>query len=138
MRKLFPIVLLALPLLACEGPMGPAGPTGPAGPQGPQGPVGPGSITYFFTGQIPNTGVGVADLPAAAGTIDKLPQVSCYLSETKEGPYWSVASDVSDETYCVIRKTTAGHLRVELWTVNEAGEAYIGYYYQIVVRPQNS
>lgn len=37
----FGIVVLALGLLACEGPVGPTGPAGPQGPQGPGGPTGP-------------------------------------------------------------------------------------------------
>jgi hypothetical protein len=78
------------------GPAGPQGPQGPAGPQGPQGPQGapgqagptgaqgiPGVGTRLtFAGVTDATGLSYADLPAAAGTLTKLPAFSCYRAAT--------------------------------------------------------
>ena len=78
-------------LAACAGDAGPAGPAGPqgpagaAGPQGPQGPAGPAGPAAAanrvdFTGTIPSTGgVGVS-LPAASFASNRLPTVTCYVS----------------------------------------------------------
>ncbi|HKW13083.1 MAG TPA: hypothetical protein VJS69_01215 [Candidatus Krumholzibacteria bacterium] len=68
------------------GPTGPQGPTGPMGPQGvpgPQGPVGPNGSTHLvFTGSLVSNGTSsgfTADLPAAAGTMNRPPSYTCYL-----------------------------------------------------------
>ena len=96
--KILPLALLFA--LACKGadgatgpqgpqgpigPVGPQGPIGPAGPQGipgPAGPAGPTGTRLVFTG---STGAGTggagayADLPLAAGTMQRPPTYECYL-----------------------------------------------------------
>lgn len=82
--------LLALALLACEGPAGPAGPqgapgaNGATGPQGPAGQAGPGTRLFLQTRS--NTG-GWAQvfLPASAGTMSNPPLIACYQAFFPQG-----------------------------------------------------
>ncbi len=75
--------LLALALLACEGPAGPAGPqgapgaNGATGPQGPTGQAGPGT-RLWFPGTTDFAGSFNVTLPATAGSINRPPVITCY------------------------------------------------------------
>ena len=117
-------LLLALVMLtACKGPEGPMGPQGPqgekgdrgqtgatgaAGPQGPQGVAGtpgaPGVRNYIYG---PYTLVKAGDvhrlvLPAAAGTRDKPPALTCYWSMPGGDTEWRLPHDPLDP-YCNLR-----------------------------------
>jgi hypothetical protein len=140
-RATLAILVAAVSLSACEGPMGPEGPQGPSGPQGPpgpagptgpqgpQGPAGPGSTSYFYSGQLNASGQVAMGLPAAAGTITRLPQVTCYVAAAANGPYFEIAYDTVGEHYCILRDS-GGSLFVEVRSVPN-------WFFQVVVRPQN-
>lgn len=108
------VPLLALALLACEGPAGPAGPAGPqgqqgvpgatgaTGPQGPAGPTGPGTRVW-----IPGTTTINGDasflLPTAAGTINNPPVITCYRAAADNGfpaPQWISISGFTNLGRC--------------------------------------
>lgn len=131
MRKA--ILAAILLLAACEGP---AGPMGPAGPQGPPGPLGP---TWFFGGQL-NTGGDISIfIPAEAGTISRLPQVTCYIAEQPNGPWAALSDEAATGTFCgVARDSGTGQLFVFIVSGVPGGfVGYFGWYYQIIVRAQS-
>jgi hypothetical protein len=82
--------LLALTLLACEGPAGPAGPqgapgaNGATGPQGPSGQAGPGT-RLWLQGRTNTGGMAEILLPASAGTMSNPPLITCYLAFFLQG-----------------------------------------------------
>jgi hypothetical protein len=156
MRRYLPLVLVLL--AACEGPVGPAGPkgdrgdtgpqgptgpmgpTGPQGPQGPQGPEGPqgpagtSAPTYFYSGQLDADGWVAVQLPIEAGTISRLPAVTCYVSSSAGGPWWQVAGEEGTDNFCGVLL----HSDERLWAFITSGTIYSHWYYQIIVQPQSS
>lgn len=109
------IALVAVSLLACEGPagpagpagaQGPAGPTGPAGPQGPTGPAGPSGPAanrMQATGRFDASGTFTMPLPASAFANNTLPIIACYVS-TNQQTWISVAQVPisASDTFCGI------------------------------------
>lgn len=94
------VAALLVSASACEGPIGPEGPMGPAGTngangangaQGPQGPAGPGT-RLVYSGPLDGTGAGRVHLPAAAGTLNNPPSVSCYISDSDSSSVWLLMS----------------------------------------------
>ena len=93
----FLVVLCAL-LSSCEGPLGPEGPQGASGPQGRTGDPGPGT-RLVFSGTLNSSGAVVVVLPAAAGTLNDPPVISCYISDS--GSTWLIiATDVGANIAC--------------------------------------
>lgn len=153
MRKL---VLLLVPLIvACEGPTGPAGqqgaqgvagptgltgpqgPAGPAGPTGPQGPAGPGALSFFYSGRLNASGGASVLLPAEAGTILRLPQITCWVADSAGGPYWQISGEEAFDNFCGVALSGAGTLFAFITSGTTATNTlYPGWYYQIIVRPQ--
>lgn len=101
------ILLSTLALSSCKGADGPAGPPGPEGPQGPQGPGSPGGASRLnFMGLIPGSGTISVPLPEGAGNNPAAPpSLTCWISNSDEGPWLVVTDGYSEETaYCA-----AGH-----------------------------
>jgi hypothetical protein len=102
------VATIALVLTACRGPEGPTGPKGDAGSAGAAGaagapgapgatgPAGPGTrLTY--TG-VSTEGSVAQQLPAAAGDLNNLPSLTCYVrfgSSASPGP-WIVIAQATD------------------------------------------
>jgi hypothetical protein len=101
--------LLAVLLVACEGPVGPAGPQGGQGTpgvtglQGPAGLAGPGTRLW-----LPRTSNSVGsvyiNLPAAAGSINSPPVMACYRAARKDdgtpSPQWLVIGGATSFGRC--------------------------------------
>lgn len=130
------LALLAALLLtaACEGPVGPMG---PAGPQGPPGPTGQ---TWFYGGVLNSAGDVSIYIPPEAGTITRLPQVTCYIASNANGPWSVLADDYPNQIFCgVARDAASGQLFVYIvsgYAGSPGWIGYVGYMYQIVVRAQ--
>ena len=133
MRKLL-LILVSCTAWACDGS------AGPAGPEGPQGPAGPGSRSFTYTGQIDATGsIGIA-LPSEVGTINTLPQASCYVAQQQDGPYFLIPLDRPFDLFCGFRENEIGQLTVFVASPGPTASEpapYSGWYYQIVLRPQS-
>jgi hypothetical protein len=93
LRALVLALILPLAAAACEGPTGPRGPTGP-----------PGEATRFtHIGVLDQTGWGEVLLPAAAGTMEDPPLLSCYVAD--DTWYWYVIhTDFDNDIFCVIEE----------------------------------
>lgn len=87
MRRFSAVLLGAFLLAGCEGPMG------PAGPPGPEGEPGPGTRVVRST-TVNSEGTAAVNLPAAAGTLQDPPALTCYLAETSSGPFLVVGTDL--------------------------------------------
>lgn len=103
--RIFVPIIAAL-LLACEGPVGPAGPTGAqgaqgapgvSGPQGPPGQAGSGT-RLWLPGTTDFAGSVNLFLPAAAGTINNPPVMTCYRAARNDdgspSPQWIVVGGI--------------------------------------------
>ena len=144
MRHAIAGALILVLLGGCEGkagPVGPAGPSGTPGATGPQGPAGVGAASFFFSGQIPASGFASVPLTASMGTIDKLPQLSCYISNVAAGPYFAVAFDSNAQIYCGLGTNgSSSTLLAFLYSPEPTSTTpapYAGWYYQFVIRPQS-
>lgn len=145
------LIPLALLIIACEGKTGPMGPQGPAGPpgapgapgatgpQGPAGPAGPGSTSYFWAGTLDDQGTALVSFPPEAGSIDRLPTVTCYVARTVGGAYMPISTDPGSDYQCTILNTGQGSIAVFLAVDSTDGSSYAaGWAYQIVVQPQST
>ena len=109
MRWLLIVTSLLIALAACEGPVGPEGPQGPPGDVGPVGPEGPlGAVRLTATGTIGEDGTVTAEFPVGAGSLENLPGLTCYQSET--GAVWVPVTEV----LCTLVETPEGILAIVL------------------------
>lgn len=132
MRTATALILLVAVLAGCEGPMGPSGPagtTGATGATGPQGPVGPrGTTTLTYQGRLDSDGSVVVFLPAEAGSINALPIVSCYVSNSSVGPFVQQGPNVLGDAACSVGvAASTGNLAVVI------AFAPAFYYYRVSV-----
>jgi hypothetical protein len=114
-----------------QGPQGPQGPIGPIGPQGVPGPVGPAGPTgtrLVFTGSLVAQGTAAsafADLPAAAGTIQRPPSYTCYLlfnvgTATSPNPVWIQVGDVLNANATCALGLTPGQATLRIAVVTNS------------------
>ena len=109
MRWLAIAVPLLIALAACEGPVGPEGPQGPTGEAGPVGPEGPlGAVRLIADGTIGADGTVTAEFPPGVGSLEDLPSLTCYQSET--GAVWVPVT----EALCTLALTPACNLAIFL------------------------
>lgn len=100
MRSLSTLLLGALLVTACKGADGAAGPQGPQGPPGPVGPAGPVNRVEV-TGIVGASRTATLTLPTSAFENNRLPAVSCYISDTRQT--WLAVAYVptsSSSAYC--------------------------------------
>ena len=90
--------------------MGPEGARGPVGGIGPIGPPGPpsGSVRLTADGVIGPDGTAAAAFPAGVGSLQDLPTLTCYVSET--GAVWFPVTDLQ----CGLVETAEGVLAIVL------------------------
>ena len=109
MRWLLIVVPLLIALAACKGPVGPEGPQGPPGEAGEVGPEGPlGAVRLIADGTIGADGTVTVDFPPGLGSLDDLPSLTCYQSET--GAVWVPVT----EALCTLALTPEGNLVIFL------------------------
>ncbi len=109
MRWLAIVVPLLIALAACEGPTGPEGAQGPTGDVGPEGPEGPlGAVRLTGTGMIGEDGTVEAEFPVGVGSLENLPSLTCYQSET--GAVWVPVTEI----LCTLVETPEGNLAIVL------------------------
>ena len=102
-------LLLLIVLAACEGPVGPEGPQGPPGEAGPVGPEAPlGAVRLIATGTIAADGSVTVEFPPGLGSLEDLPSLTCYQSET--GAVWVPVT----EALCTVAETPEGNLAIFL------------------------
>ena len=107
MRWLLIVVPLLIALAACKGPVGPEGPQGPPGEAGEVGPEGPlGAVRLIADGTIGADGTVTVDFPPGLGSLDDLPSLTCYQSET--GAVWVPVT----EALCTLALTPEGNLAI--------------------------
>lgn len=123
MRRIFAVAMFATLLAACKGDTGPMGPEGPAGPPGP---AGPGQVATH-SGRLDLSGSGVWTLPAAAGNISNPPALSCYLSDSSDGPFLLVSTDTFSGVVCGLGQSGA-----TLRAVIISSSSYSGWHYKFV------
>lgn len=120
------------------GPQGPQGEPGVQGPTGPQGPQGESAPTFAFAGQLNSEGRADIPLPPEAGSLTRLPQINCYIAELQDGIYVMIAGD--NTLFCFFYERVDGTLVAAIQTpkpTETTAAPYAGWYYQIVIRPQN-
>ena len=109
MRWLAIAVPLLIALAACEGPVGPEGPQGAQGDVGPVGPEGPlGAVRGVASGTIGADGTVMVAFPSGVGSLQDLPSLTCYQSET--GAVWVPVT----EGLCTLAETPEGDLAIFL------------------------
>ena len=106
MRWFAIVVPLLIALAACEGPVGPEGPQGPPGDVGPEGPGG--AVRMIATGTIGADSTVVAEFPPGVGSLEDLPTLTCYQSET--GVVWIPVTEV----LCTLVEMPEGNLAIVL------------------------
>ncbi len=124
MRKRLAVLLVAGVVAGCKGDVGPMGPPGPPGPPGPAGP----GNTMSRTGQLNTNGGAVWVLPSEAGSVSDPPALSCYLSDSANGPYLLVSTDTFSGISCGLVQSGS-----QLSAVLSAGRAFAGWYYRFVI-----
>jgi hypothetical protein len=103
MRRNSFLLVTALLLAACEGPMGPQGPIGPAGPQGP-----PPQRQQFIV-QANSLGDATFNLPASVGTDrNRPPAIICLTASSQTSGTWLLVStdDVTAKCGLTFNTTT--------------------------------
>jgi hypothetical protein len=87
---------------------------------------------------LDKTGSVLISFPEGAGTLDRLPAVSCYVADRPDGAYMQISTDPTLHYQCVVVDNGKGSIGV-LLSVGADGDSYAnGWSYQIVVRPQNA
>lgn len=134
MRRLLALVVL---LAACEGPMGPEGPAGPQGPPGPigpsgalgptgdTGPAGPeGRVNHLtVAGTLDFEGFALVHLPAAVGSLQRPPLITCYVAQSSSHTTWLIVATASGLGTCAI-SVHGDHLDTALLLSSNPGWAY--------------
>lgn len=109
-RKALLVPMLALGLVACEGPTGPQGPAGPQGPIGPVGPQGPSgaSVAFqLFEGAVDATVLGTP----VVDTGGVFPGIVCYISHISAPGVWlQLNTDTSQGTGCAVVESGSGFI----------------------------
>lgn len=96
-RRRSTLMCLILFSTLCAGCEGAAGATGPTGPTGPAGTPGPGT-RVVLSATVASNGTATVTLPAAAGTMQNPPALTCYIGPQGATSYLVVGTDLSGPT----------------------------------------